>query len=148
MLAALQAIGTVVSVYSTIQQGRAVQEEAQREASLYQAERKTNELQTLQRNNDRMSAYNAALATNTAWFAFAGRDASDRSVQAFLNRQKEIAYTDLSRSSTQGFMEDEKLRYQRDLTLVRGQTAKQQSYISAASTITSGLFKYEQIKGT
>lgn len=148
MLAALQAIGTVVSVYSTIQQGNAARADAQRQASLYQAERKTNELQVLQRNNDRLARYDAALATNTAWFAFAGRDASDRSVQAFLDKQRQVAYTDVSRSTTQGFMEDEKLRFQRDLTLTRGRTAQQTSLVSAASTITSGLFQYQQIKGT
>lgn len=147
MLAGLQLFGSAISAFSAIQQGKAAKTQAYAEAQQYKAERQMNELQTQQRHNDRLASYNSALATNEAWFAFAGRDASDRSVRAFLDRQKEIAYTDLSRSATQGFMESEKLRYQSDLSILRGRNAYRAGMMSAASSITSGLFKYQQIKG-
>ena len=147
MLAALTLLGTGISAYAAIQQGNAARADAQRQAALYEQERRVNKLETLQRHNDRLNQYDAALATNTAWFAFSGRDASDRSVRAFLDKQRDVAYTDVTRSDLQGYMEGQKLRMQADLSLARGRAAQRASQLSALSTITSGLFRYQQIKG-
>mgnify|MGYP006908271845 FL=1 len=147
MLAALSLLGTGISAFAAIQQGNAARADAQRQAALYEQERRVNQLETLQRHNDRLNQYDAALATNTAWFAFAGRDASDRSVRAFLDKQREVAYTDVTRSDLQGYMEGQKLRMQADLSIARGRAAQRASQLSALSTITSGLFRYQQIKG-
>jgi len=147
MLAALSLLGTGISAFAAIQQGNAARADAQRQAAMYEQERRINELETVQRHNDRLNQYDAALSTNTAWFAFLGRDASDRSVRAFLDKQKEVAYTDVTRSDLQGFMEGQKLRTQADLAISRGRAAQRASQLSALSTIASGLFRYQQIKG-
>jgi len=147
MLAGLQLFGTAISAFSSIQQGRAARADAQRQAAMYEAERVNNKLEALQRHNDRIAAYDSARATNNAWFAFIGRDASDRSVKAFLEKQKEVAYTDVARSDLQGFMDDDKLRMQAGFARARGRAAYQAGLLGAASSITSGLFKYQQIKG-
>jgi|TARA_E500000318_G_scaffold1125_2_gene1461 hypothetical protein len=147
MLGPLQIIGTAISAYSTIQGGRAARADANRQAALYEREKQLNKLETLQRHNDRLNQYDAALATNTAWFSFLGRDASDRSVRAFLDKQKEVAYTDITRSELQGFIEGERLGMQADLVRTRGRNQQRASQLSALSSITSGLFRYQQIKG-
>lgn len=147
MLAALTLLGTTISAYAAIQQGNAARADAQRQAALYEQERRVNKLEVLQRHNDRLNQYDAALATNTAWFSFLGRDASDRSVRAFLDKQRDVAYTDITRSDLQGYMEDKKLGMQADLTIARGRSAQRASQLNALSTISSGLFRYQQIKG-
>lgn len=145
-LTGLQIFGSALSAFSSIQQGNAARADAQRQAALYEQERQLNKLETLQRHNDRLNQYDAALATNTAWFAFLGRDASDRSVRAFLDKQRSVAYTDVARSDTQGFMEGQKLQMQGQLALSRGRAAQRASQLTALSSFTSGLYRYSQIK--
>ena len=147
MLAGLALVSSGISAFAAIQQGNAARADAQRQAALYKQEQRVNELETLQRHNDRLNSYDAAVSTNNAWFASLGRDASDRSVRAFLDKQRDVAYTDVTRSDLQGAMEGRKLQLQADLSLARGRAAQRASQLSALSSLTSGLFQYQQIKG-
>lgn len=140
------ALGTAISAYSAIQEGKAAKADSQRQAALYEQDRRMNDLETQQRHNDRLAQFDSAQASNEAFFSFAGRDSSDRSVKAFLARQKEIAYTDVGRSDTQGFARDAQISFQRDMTLARGRAEQQASYMKAGSSIVSGLYKYQQVK--
>ena len=80
------------SAFSALQQGSAYAQEGYAQQAQYEQERKQNEIETLQRHNDRLRNYDSARASNLAWFAFSGRDPSDRSVKAFLDKQRDVAY--------------------------------------------------------
>ena len=73
-------------------------------------------------------------------FAASGRDiGSDRSVEAFLEKQKEIAATDLSRLAEQRRMEAS-ARSREAMALRRGgRNARRASMLKAAGTVAYGI---------
>ena len=94
-LAAVQIFGTVVA-------GRGRQQELNAEAFNIETERKFNSAAASQAARARMDDHNSATATNLASFAALGRDiGSDRSVEAFLSKQRETALEDVSRIGKQ-----------------------------------------------
>tara|TARA_R100001460_G_scaffold10461_1_gene24772 strand:- start:7287 stop:7730 length:444 start_codon:yes stop_codon:yes gene_type:complete len=137
---------SVISAYSQMQAGRAAQAAANAEALQFEQERRQNEIITAQRHVDRLAQYDAARANNAAWFAFSGRDISDRSVKAFMDKQREVAYTDVSRSDTQGYAESAQLAMQAQLARTRGVMARRTANIQALSTLASGLYQYETVR--
>lgn len=139
-------IGAAFSAFGSLQAGQAAAQQGRAQQAMYEQERRQNEIETLQRHNDRMAAYDSARASNLAWFAFSGRDPSDRSVKAFLDKQRQVAYTDVARSDAQGFAEGAQLAFQGQMARASGR-AKQQGYrIQALTTIASGLHNYNLTK--
>lgn len=134
------------SAYSSMQAGKAAAAQGRAQQAMYEQERKQNEIEAMQRHNDRLAAYDSARASNLAWFAFSGRDPSDRSVQAFLNKQREVAYTDVARSDAQGFAEGAQLAMQGRMAALKGRNQQRASTIKALSTIASGLHNYNLTK--
>jgi hypothetical protein len=140
--------GAAFSAYGQMQAGKAAAQQGRLQQAMYEQERRQNEIETLQRHNDRLAAYDSARASNQAWFAFSGRDPSDRSVQAFLNKQREVAYTDVARSDAQGFAEGAQLAFQGRMARYGGETRRRAYQIQAISTLASGLHDYGSVKTT
>lgn len=130
------------SAFSALQQGGAYAQEGYAQQAQYEQERKQNEIETLQRHNDRLRNYDSARASNLAWFAFSGRDPSDRSVKAFLDKQREVAYQDVARSDAQGFAEGAQLAFQGRMAATKGRNMQRASTIKALTSIASGMHNY------
>ena len=102
------------------------------------------EAEALQRHNDRLEQYRYNVKANIASFYASGRDVgSDRSVRAFLERQKEIATEDTRRSDLMGVFESMKLQQQATTTRIEGRARKQAAMIGAFTTMAQGYADYQ-----
>lgn len=137
---------SVISAYGQMQAGRAAQAAANAEAMQYEQEKKQNEVIAMQRHVDRLEQYDAARAHNLAWFSFANRDISDRSIKAFMDKQRDVAYSDVARSDAQGYAEGSQLAMQAQVSRMRGAAARKSANIQALSTLASGLYQYNTVK--
>ena len=139
-----QLIGAGISAMASIQAGKAKEDAARMDAFNTETEREQGEVLALQQAAQRRYEYDIATKTNVAMFAASGRDiGSDRSVEAFLEKQKEIAATDLSRLAQQRQMEAS-ARTREALALRRaGKNAKRASLLQAAGTMARGIQDYQ-----
>lgn len=123
-----------------------------------ETERKLAMAEASQRSNDRLDIYRQNLSTNIASFAASGRDVGgqDRSVAAFLDRQKEMVGTDVNRIATMAQLNSNKMQaeamaataegLQRAEAIRReGEAAAIAGFINAFSTIAGGMYQYNQI---
>lgn len=143
---ALQAFGTGLSVLSAIQEGKAKQREAEFNRQQLEQDAKQREIEGMQTANARIKDFDAASANNLAFFAFLNRDASDRSVKAFMDAQRATAYEDAAIMKNQSQLEASQQRLRGDVEASRGQAASQASFVRATSSIVSGLGRYETYK--
>ena len=124
-----------------------------------ETERKLSNLEAAQRHNDRLELYRENLSANIASFAAAGRDigGQDRSVTAFLQRQREVAAGDTSRSDLMANMASVKMmaqglsaaasgRQRAAAMRAEGRAAAISGAVGAFTTIAGGLYQYNQIK--
>jgi len=135
-----QLIGAGISAYASIQAGKAKEDAARMDAFNTETEREQGEVLALQQAASRRYEYDVATKTNVAMFAASGRDiGSDRSVEAFLEKQKEIASKDLSRLSQQRNMEAS-ARTREAMALRRGgKNARRASMLQATATMARGI---------
>ena len=143
---AIQVAATGLSVYSKIQEGRAARRQAQFNREQYEFSAKQQELEALEQSNIRIREFNSAQSANRAFAAFSNRDPSDRSLKAFMDRQKEIAYSDVSAIESQALIEASQKRRLADMEGQKARSAIRQSYLGAASAIASGLYRYHIYK--
>tara|TARA_R110000822_G_scaffold309899_1_gene440588 strand:+ start:130 stop:573 length:444 start_codon:yes stop_codon:yes gene_type:complete len=134
---------TALKVGSEINKGKALKAQAGREATQMELDRQLTAVEAQQRNNDRLTEYQDARSSNDAWFAFLGRDTSDLSVKAFLEKQQRVAFDDVARSSLQSRMQQAKLSMQIQDVRISGRNAEKAGYINAATTVLSGLYTYK-----
>lgn len=146
--AALMGLSSAVGAMGTLAAGQAQKSAAELNAFNIETQRSVNEAKARQNHNDRLEMYRNNLSANVASFASMGRDVSgvDRSVAAFLERQKEIASSDTARSDFMGAMESMTLTAQAAATRAEGRAAAQASRISAFTTMAGALYRYNQIK--
>ena len=145
--AVLSLASSGVSAVGQLQAGKAQQRAAQLNAFNIETERERSKAEARQRHNDRLEIYRSNLSANIASFAAAGRDVgADRSVAAFLQRQKEIATSDTARSDFMGQAQAAKLTAQAAATRAEGRAALTASRIGAFTSLASGINNYNQIK--
>lgn len=90
-MAFFQLLGAGISAYASIQAGKAKEDAARMDAFNTETEREQGEVLALQQAAQRRYEYDIATKTNVAMFAASGRDiGSDRSVEAFLEKQKKL----------------------------------------------------------
>jgi hypothetical protein len=124
--------------------GRESKFAAQMNAYNMKTESIQNQALAVQQANARREEYDLATAANLATFAAQGRDiGSDRSVAAFLERQKEIVGQDIGRIQTQSQMETLKMRSAALSERYAGETARRSSVFSAIGTIGQGIYDYQ-----
>ena len=144
--AAIQAIGTGLSVVSALQSGRAAKRQAQIEQEQRRFQAKLTKNEAAAAANQRLREFDSAQSSNIAFAAFMNRDPSDRSMKAFMDRQKEVAYTDAEMIESTGLIKATQQRMLADAAGVRGRNALIGSYLDAGSAVTSGLWRYEVYK--
>lgn len=120
--------------------GKAAKQGAELDAFNTETEKKRSKVSALQRHNDRLELYRTNLSSNLA--AFRGRD--DASVKAFLDRQREVALEDTSRSDLMGMFEQAKLQQQATTLRVEGRAKEKAANIQAFTTIMGGMMDFQK----
>ena len=142
----LQLGGSVLSAMGQIQAGRAQRRSAELTAFRTRTEGELNKAMARQRAEARREEYNQATAANIAAFSVTRDIGSDRSVQAFLERQKEIVAQDLGRMDTQAAFETAKYEAAAATEIRRGKNVQRASLFSAIGTLGEGAYRYDQVK--
>ena len=144
-----QLLGAGISAYASIQAGKAKEDAARMDAFNTETEREQGEVLALQQAAQRRYEFDQATQANIAMFYASGRDVgSDRSVEAFLAKQKEIAATDLSRLAEQRRMEAS-ARTREAMALRRGgRNARRASLLQAAGTMARGISDAQKTAAT
>ena len=136
------AAATALTAYGQISAGKAENEAAKRDAYNLETDRIMSQAQAQQQSNRRLELYRSNMSSNIAQFAASGRDiGADRSVAAFLEKQKEVAASDVSDIQRMGRMQASKLRMQSTTAIMEGFAAEKAGYIAGYTTIASGLYK-------
>jgi hypothetical protein len=138
---AMQAIGTGISVYSAMQEGNAANDMGKFKEQQYQQEQINSMIESEQMHVDRINQFDSATATNEAFRSFLGRDTSDSSFQAFLDKQKETAFRDASRISFQGFMKSESLELSGKVARYEGAVQAKSARNKAMMSLVGGMGK-------
>lgn len=137
---AIQSVGSVLG-------GIGAKKEAELNAYRMKTDMILGEVRTSQMARQRLDEYRQATSANIAAFSAAGRDiGSDRSVKAFLDKQREVAMTDVDRIGTQAELERLQSRQAMATERRRGRAALATSLISAASSAGEGLYRAQDIK--
>ena len=143
----LMAIGATVQVLGEILGGIGAKKEADLAAFNIETERKFNSAAASQQAEARMEEYDIATSTNIASFAASGRDiGSDRSIKAFLDKQKEIASEDVGRLQDQEERQSNQYKAEAARTKRSGKTALASSLFKAAGKASSGYTDYKSVK--
>ncbi len=126
--------------------GQAAQRSAELDAFNTETQRELSKVQTLQRHNDRLEQYRYNVKANISAFYATGRDVGDagsnKSVSAFLQRQKKVVAEDTGRSDLMGFFEQMKLQQQATTIRTEGRARKQAATIGAFTTMAQGIADY------
>lgn len=127
--------------------GRAAEEEAKLTAFNIGTEKEMNKVQAMQAAQARREEYDLATSTNIAAFAAMGRDiGSDRSVEAFLERQKEILGQDVGRIQQQAQFQNLSADMRASIERLRGANERRAANIRAAGTLIKGVSAYAQTR--
>tara|TARA_R110000803_G_scaffold6908_12_gene22319 strand:+ start:450 stop:899 length:450 start_codon:yes stop_codon:yes gene_type:complete len=137
-LVAMQVMSTGLAISSALSKGNA-------EATAYEMDAREQEnrianekIIAQQRHNDRVDEFSSSQKVNEAYFAFLGRDVSDRSFIAFEKKNKETAYSDLRRSNFQSLIEIGQMRSQAEQDRFSGRMARKRSRTEAMMAAVSG----------
>ena len=128
---------TAISTYSSLRAGASAAGTAAQQAEQIEINRRLEDVNAKQQALARSAQYDIDMSTNAALFAFAGRDASDRSVKAFMESQRNVLSQDNTRLAQQSQMKQSQLRMQAAAERSRGRQARTQSYLNAAITLTN-----------
>ena len=132
-------IGTAISASQSIKKGKQDLAQAKRDKAQYDLDARLFEVQTKQISNQRIADYQDATSSNEAWFSYLGRDVQqDKSINAFMQKQEQIAVEDVVRNDLQGRLEANKIRNVGRDVLEAGYNARTAGYMNAASTMFGG----------
>lgn len=147
MFPLLMLASTAVNAAGQMAAGAAAKKAADLNAFNIETDRVRSQTEALQRHNDRLELYRSNLSANIAAFSAQGRDVGgDRSVAAFLERQKQIASDDTKRSDFMGAAQAAKMQQQATATRIEGRAQQQAATIGAFTSLASGLYSYNQVK--
>tara|TARA_R110000765_G_scaffold260116_1_gene360338 strand:+ start:1266 stop:1718 length:453 start_codon:yes stop_codon:yes gene_type:complete len=145
-LVAMQVLSTGIAVQSALQKGKAKNTLAQMQAQEQLMQLAQEKIMMAERHNERMAQLDRNLKTNEAYFAFLGRDSSDKSYQAFQANNIKVAQSDAKTNQSQSLLAQGQIKSQRQQALYTGQMALASSKVEAFSTAVSGFNNYQQIK--
>ena len=139
-MSAISAVGQVAA-------GMGAQQEAKLNAFQIETQKKQNKTAALQQARARREEYDLATSANIAAFAASGRDiGADRSVEAFLERQKKIIGQDVGRIDQQAQLENSRLTLAAMTERRRGRNALYSSLFSAIGTVGEGYYKSKTVE--
>tara|TARA_R100000951_G_C2573680_1_gene159618 strand:+ start:281 stop:718 length:438 start_codon:yes stop_codon:yes gene_type:complete len=133
-------IPLLIAGYGTLMAGAVRNDQAQMDAFNTETEREEGEVLAMQQAAQRRYEYDIATKTNVAIFAASGRDiGSDRSVEAFFKKQKEIAAQDLSRIAENRQAEASARTREAASYRIAGKNARRASLLKATGDFAQGL---------
>jgi len=136
---------SAISAAGQFAAGMGAQQEAQLNAFQMQTQKKENQVTAMQQARARREEYDLATSANLAAFAAQGRDiGADRSVEAFLRRQEEIAGQDIGRIARQTRAEDLRADMMAMAEKRRGRNALYSSLFSAVGTMAEAGYQYKK----
>jgi len=141
-----QAIGTALSVISSIQEGRAKANEAAYDKYQMQLNARQTKIEAFQKSNARLRDFQQAEANNLAYFAFLNRDPSDRSLRNFMTAQEDIATKDAAQITSSGVIKASQQIQEANMAQARGRNALMAGYLGAGSAIVGGFYRSQQTK--
>jgi len=148
-MSAFQLIAAGISAFGQMAAGQAAQESAELDAFNTETQRELSKVESIQRHNDRLEQYRYNVKANIAAFYASGRDVgADKSVSAFLQRQKEVVAEDTKRSDLMGFFEQMKLQQQATTIRTEGRARKQAATIGAFTTMAQGIADYSDTRSS
>ena len=109
---------------------------------------KINEAKVLQEQGRRAEELRTAEASNIALFSMFSDASSSKSVQAFLNKQREIAGSDISTISFMGEAEKYRLQTEKRVVVEEGYARKTAANIGALTTMATGIYKFGETYST
>ncbi len=127
--------------------GQRALERKELEAYNIGTEKVMGEAEAVQRSNDRLEAYRLNTKANLAAFSATGRDIDSPTVRAFLDKQKEIAAEDVSRSDLMAMFEGMKLSQEQAATIAEGKALKRSATIQAYTGLAGTLQDYKDSGG-
>lgn len=123
--------------------GRAQRAAAELDAFNTETDKVRSKVESMQRHNDRLEQYRNNTAMNISTFG-ASLNRADASVEAFLNRQKEIAFEDVRRSDLMGVFEQAKIQQQATTLRVEGRAREQAANIRAFTTAMGAFMDFQK----
>lgn len=130
---------TLISAGAQAQAGREQERAAQLEAKAQIASMEMARAAGKSRIVAMTDQYQQSVASNEAFFAFAGRDIGmDRSVKAFLDKQEETHLKNVSAAARNIETESTSRRLEAELTKMRGTNARRAAGASAFTTLLGG----------
>lgn len=149
MFQALFLAGSLISTAGGLMGAQGQAASAQLNAFNIETQKVRNEALATQRANDRYRQFKLAESANRALLSGAmGRDigGADRSVAAFLQRNRETAYRDLDRMESQKQMESLNYEIQAASERRRAGDIRMSGLVGAFTSLTSTMMRYEQIR--
>ena len=142
-----QIVGTGLKVAGSMQQAKAVKNQAA--FDIYQLGLKTKQdtLNAEQAQIQRISELNANEKINRAvFFSGLNRDTSDRSLKAFFAKQREIASKDVNAINNQTTIMQSQANIQKSAIQRQTQSAYQAALLGAGTAVASGYMRFEEYK--
>ena len=145
-VAAAIVASTAISAYSSVKAGKAAKQEANFNAAQMERDMDLGRIEATQNATAMAQDYAQSVSANDAFFAFAGRDVTDRSVRAFMGRQEEINSTDIARLASDTNMRAQSVAAMAGAEPQRGRNALTAGYLGAAQSIAGGIYQAGTVK--
>ena len=137
-----QLIAAVIGGVGSIKSGQSQKKAAEANAQQMERDMELGKIEAAQNALAMSQDYAQSVSSNEAFFAFSGRDVSDRSVRAFMQRQEEIYSTDISRLASDTQMRAQSAAAMAGAERKRGRNALTAGYLGAATSFGEGIYKY------
>lgn len=134
-----------LSAAAQLQAGKVQQRAAETNAFNIETDKVLNKAAAVNAANQRKRQFEFAQSANIALLSAQGRDigGADRSVEAFLRRNRETAFEDISAIADQEVIESYKIMQQAYAERARGRDAMRAARVGAFTTIASALLNYQ-----
>ena len=137
-----QLVAAVIGGVGSIKSGQSQKKAAEANAQQMERDMELGKIEAAQNALAMSQDYAQSVSSNEAFFAFSGRDVSDRSVRAFMQRQEEIYSTDISRLASDTEMRAKSAAAMVGAERKRGRNALTAGYLGAGQRFSQGIYDY------
>ena len=141
-----QLVAAVIGGVGSYKSGQSQKKAAEANAQQMERDMELGKIEAAQNALAMSQDYAQSVSSNEAFFAFSGRDVSDRSVRAFMQRQEEIYSTDISRLASDTEMRAKSAAARVGAERKRGRNALTAGYLGAATSFGEGIYDYKRSK--
>ena len=141
-----QLVAAFIGGGGSIKSGQSQKKAAEANAQQMERDMELGKIEAAQNALAMSQDYAQSVSSNEAFFAFSGRDVSDRSVRAFMERQEEIYSTDISRLASDIEMRAQSAAAMAGAERKRGRNALTAGYLGAGRSFGEGIYDYKRSK--